>query len=95
MDFVGHHKAPYFDYDRTFLPQLPTNMKNRNMEECRQALRTSSEEYGKFWIDDVVRDDDTPTAIGTQSPTRDKAPAASRLHQPRCSWSLPNFSYVR
>jgi len=97
MDYVGH-RAPYFNYDRTFLPQLPTNVKNRNMEECRQALRTSSELYGKFWIDDVAGESGIrPTAIGAPSPTRvtDRALAAtSRYQPPRCSWPLPNFPYV-
>jgi len=98
MDLVGYRGTPpYSDYDRTFLPRLPTKTKNREMDECREALRTSSEVYGKFWVDS----EHTTT---TQSPTVAQSPAhrgltdpaASRPHQQprRCSRSLPNFPYV-
>jgi len=65
----------FFDYSRTFLPKLPKNVKNRNMERSRQGLRTSSEEYGQFWNSDsqsralppIYLTDPTPETIATAS----------------------------
>ena len=88
-----HKVLTHVDYDRTFLPQLPAKVKNRNMEEWRQALRTSSEVYGQFWVDEGGA---TAGTCSGRSPSRahvtDQLAPSSRPHQPR--WSLPNFLYT-
>ena len=41
--------SSYLDYRRLYLTQLPRAIKNRNIDHQRQRLRTSNEEYGRFW----------------------------------------------
>ena len=93
MAFNGY-KASFINYDRTFLPQLPKNVKNRNMEESRLAMQTSSQEYGKFLVRDDVNVDGRSTAnaltpIYVTRPTPAVIAAASRRPRP-----LPVFPYV-
>ena len=89
----GMHKVlTHVDYDRTFLPQLPAKVKNRHMEEWRQALRTSSEVYGQFWVDEGGATAGTSGRSPSSAHVTDQLAPSSRPHQPR--WSLPNFLYT-
>jgi len=58
------------DYDRIFLPHLPTNVKNRSMDASRQAMRTTSEAYGKFLVEDPANVSDR-LAANALSPVHD------------------------
>lgn len=86
MSFDGRTivSSSSFDYSRTFLTQLPPNVKNRNMEASRQTLRTSSDAYGRFWVIDASAKRSTLTASTTTDSTQ--GPSSTRL--------LPSFKYV-
>lgn len=72
------YTVSFADYNRTFLPQLPRNAKNRSMDESRQATRTSSEEYGMFLIKDINVGRRTTTGFHVTNQTPDTTDAASR-----------------
>jgi hypothetical protein len=94
----------YFDLrERTFLPQLPKNVKNENMENSRQLIRTTNEEYGKYWNGATQSTALPPTYL--TDPTPEAIAATSRWYRSRYrshdDWShsgalhrSPDFRYV-
>ena len=83
------------NYSRTFLPLLPTNVRNRNVEEIRQAIQMNSGEYvSKLLNEDAGNVCDRPT-INALLPIYDtnRTPVVRR-YQPPQNRSLHNNPYA-